>query len=231
MKKRNVAKLLAMAVMLVCLTQTSMATPVPIAVGDRILFDYGAIYTGTTDGLGRTWNSGLTPTAGTTFSNLYNTAGVQTDVDIWWSWATTGWSSGDSSLTASNLTDYPDFAFKDRYGNDPTHPGTCVLQGLNKNLTYDITIYGSRGVTANDRIMQVTIGGVSQSYNGGGTAGEGLVTFTGLSPSVTGEITIDFACTANYGYLSVIDVTVVPEPAMMSLLGLGGLALLARRRK
>ena len=146
---------------------------------------------------------------------------------VWWGWSNS-WAGGDSTLAAS-ATDYPSFAYNDRYQNTPTTPGMCELQGLNKALTYDITVYGSRGVVSNDRVMEVTIGGVSQSYNGGGTAGEGSVTFKGVAASDSGVIRIDFVCTQNYGYLNVIDVTVVPEPGTMVLAGTGCITLLIKR--
>ncbi|NLW85989.1 MAG: hypothetical protein GXY38_03865 [Planctomycetes bacterium] len=71
---------------------------------------------------------------------------------VWWGWSNS-WAGGDSTLAAS-ATDYPSFAYNDRHQNTPTTPGMCELQGLNKALTYDITVYGSRGVVSNDRVRK-----------------------------------------------------------------------------
>lgn len=79
----------------------AMVLPVsaaPFEANDRILMDF---YTNATyhdalmpqdcsDDLGRIWNAGLTASTNNQFSNLKNTAGVETDVSITWVTGMTG---------------------------------------------------------------------------------------------------------------------------------------------
>ena len=60
-----------------------------------------------------------------------------------------------------------------------------------------------------------------------------LASLAGLVPSAAGELTLSLARSAgDFGYIGGLQITsnVVPEPASLGLLGLGGLALLRRRR-
>jgi hypothetical protein len=142
-----------------------------------------------------------------TIPKLKNTEGVLTDVDIYWS-GTTTFSSMTCSLTASSLTDYPDFAIQDGWGTTSSSGQKCTIQHLDPELTYDITFYGAFKTDKN-YVMEVTINGESKSYNAGGSAGEGLVTFEGVRPNENGKIDVSFACMSNNGYLNVIDMTAV----------------------
>jgi hypothetical protein len=82
MLTRTVTGMVAAGVAMVCFLQASLARP--IQAGDRLLLDFGYNYVGTVDGSGRTWNSNLKPTPGTTTSNLLTAEGVATNVAIWW---------------------------------------------------------------------------------------------------------------------------------------------------
>ena len=193
--------------------KSAVYTAVPELAGYRILMDFSDHFTGTTDGSGWVWNKGLNhgiyriATPGI-IQNLKNTAGTFTQVGF----RTPNWfeTSNAMGLATSALSNYPDFATKDSVFLDPRYDPTaqCVFDGLDTNLTYNLTFYGSRGVTADPRVLQVTIDGVSQSYDAGGSAGEGLVTFTGISPNESGEIVIDFS-TPNLGYLGVIELAAI----------------------
>ncbi|NLW86643.1 MAG: PEP-CTERM sorting domain-containing protein [Planctomycetes bacterium] len=111
---------------------------------------------------------------------------------------------------------------------------TLTIQHLDKSLTYNLTLYGSYGVSANDYLTEVTINDDAsgkQSYNAGGAAGEGSVTFTNVAPDINGKIKIVLRAThaTNRGYNNVLDIQAVPEPGTSALLGLAGLAALRRR--
>jgi len=192
--------------------KSAVYTGKPISAGDRILIDFYDQFTGTVDESGWFWNKGLnhgayfSSTPGT-IQNLKNIVGVSTQVGF----RTPNWfeTANAMGLATSALTDYPGFATKDSVVLNPSFDPTaqCIFNGLDTSLTYDLTFYGSRGVTADPRVLQVTIDGVSQSYDAGGTVGEGLVTFSGISPNESGEIVIDFS-TPNLGYLGVIELAV-----------------------
>lgn len=217
----------------------SIASAAPLQAGDRLLVDWCAVYTGenNVDSLGRTWNS-LIPQPGKTTAKLSDTAGNLTDHDIYASssvgYSQTGASFPPSTLAASSLNDYPDFAFKDGIQNAASHPMTLTIQHLDTSLTYNLTFYGSYGVSANDYLTEVTINDDAsgkQSYNAGGAAGEGSVTFTNVAPDINGKIKIVLRAThaTNRGYNNVLDIQAVPEPGTSALLGLAGLAALRRR--
>lgn len=217
----------------------SIANAAPLQAGDRVLIDWCAVYTDgdNVDSLGRTWNS-LLPLAGKTTAKLTDTAGKVTDHDIYASssvgYSQTGASFPPSTLAASSLNDYPDFAFKDGIQNSASYPMTLTIQHLDKSLTYNLTFYGSYGVSANDYLTEVTINddaSAKQSYNAGGAAGEGFVTFTNVAPDINGKIKIVLKAThaTNRGYNNVLDIQAVPEPGASALLGIAGLAALRRR--
>lgn len=190
----------------------------PLEAGDRLLLDIGNYIGRPKDGLGRTWNCDIKPLPGATVTDLVTTESVATDIDIAWGWNNAFVSNASDLMpTTSVLTDYPDFAIRDAYYNTPTTPGTCWLQNLNPGYVYNVTVYGSRGMGV-DRIMEVTINGISQSYNAGGSLGEGAVTFTNLQPDGNNNIRIDFNCTASSGFINVIDVTVASKPEPESVI-------------
>jgi len=119
-------------------------------------------------------------------------------------------------------------------------PGTLTFSGLNDASTYDFYLLAA-GDT-NGQGSAITLGGTTQetavtdSTVADATAGENFVAFTGVT-SVGGEVvfTIDANTSGvapNFLFLSGGQVVeIVPEPASFALLGLGGIAVLARRRK
>ena len=225
----------------------AMVLPVsaaPLEAGDRILMDF---YTNDTfhnslmpqdcsDDLGRIWNAGLTASTNNQFSNLKNTAGVETDVSITWVAGMTGINGHgagrwNTPLRLSELVDYPEWVTCDSVSISTGNTAQSVIAGLDAEITYNITFYGSRNVLPSDRPLTVTIGEQSLTYFSAGEAGEGMVTFTNVAPDANGTITVQYHTPEDYGYLGAIDITAVPEPATMSLVG-GALAcLFARRRR
>ena len=124
----------------------------------------------------------------------------------------------------------------DWYGQ--TQPTVGVrLTGLDPGLTYDFTIGTSRLGASDNREAQYDITGLNSGtayLDPVGNSSE-VVTILGISPTPTGEITID-ACpgpnnnnSLGFYYLGAIKMDVVPEPTTLSLLLLGGLAVLRRR--
>lgn len=231
-------KLLLLSVVLVCVM--AMHAQAAFVKGDRILVDICKTYTGDTDSSGRQWNRIDNVGVGGTAAvySLVNTANEGTSVDIIFTAGTGGTAKANNyGPDTSSLTDYPDFATKDgQYLTSDVSTSTCEFKDLDISLTYDLTVWGARGVLdpISDRFMQVTIGGVSKSYNASGTIGEGLVTFTGLSPDATGRIVIELIALtdgAGSSYVNTFDITAVPEPATLSLLAAGGLGVVLCRKR
>jgi len=157
------------------------------------------------------------------------TTNVVTDVELWQHHF---WSTNASGSLSSAL--YPETAQRDSWvvWDDLTEPG-WIGHVILKNLpgsAYDVTLFGSRSTGLNNRLARFTIGGVDQVLDCQANTDK-VVTFTGIVP-VNGEIdvTVQSHLDVGYGYLGVVDLLEVPEPATLSLLVLGGLAMLRRRR-
>lgn len=100
---------------------------------------------------------------------------------------------------------------------------------------YNVTIYGDSDVTS--RTMNYTIAGSTKTiidsgtFSGTFTEGSNFVTFTGLTSS-NFTITGNDADTAGRSAINGLVITAIPEPSSTALLlGLGGLALILRRRR
>jgi hypothetical protein len=136
---------------------------------------------------------------------------------------------------------------------------TFTLSGLDDNKTYDFTFFGSRwgtdaryteytagGTTAGSRLqttgvnigVEAGVGGTDDpnEYNGNDS---NFITISGISPT-SGSIVVSFKGfnaaedgADTFGYLNTMQVTVIPEPSTLFLVGLTGLAglFVLRRRK
>ena len=130
---------------------------------------------------------------------------------------------------------------------------TFTFSGLDANLLYDVALYGDRNLTT-DGAERFTLGGADSATNSSSTGivGPGefitdmetrpnaatgnVVHWTAIDPGADGIITIDIDPEfnnnlSNIAYLSAVRLEATPEPATMSLLVLGGLAMLRRRRR
>jgi len=102
---------------------------------------------------------------------------------------------------------------------------------------YEVTVYyaGQEDYAGYDAANSVTVGGISETITltqdiaGDGTGFWSAIGATYLFTSDTLTIT-DTATTFKSG-ISAIQITTVPEPSSTALLGLGGLALILRRRR
>ena len=102
---------------------------------------------------------------------------------------------------------------------------------------YEVTVYyaGEEDYAGYDAANSVTVGGISETLTltqdiaGDGTGFWSAIVETYLFTSDTLTIT-DTATTFRSG-ISAIQITTVPEPSSTALLGLGGLALILRRRR
>lgn len=132
---------------------------------------------------------------------------------------------------------------------------TVTITGLNPALDYDFQLFGTRE-TANGTDTRWTrysitgdagsqIAWLQTSGAGSGSAAkpngndDTFATFSGISPTAGGTITLTFTgfttengATGTFGYLGAMSITAVPEPSTALLAGsMLGFALLRRRRQ
>lgn len=114
---------------------------------------------------------------------------------------------------------------------------------LNPSLFYNISIFGARDA-AQTRITDYSVigsttvsGSLQTSGTGSGTGStynnDTVFSVSSMAPNGSGIITIEYSVdTGDFGYLNAMQISVVPEPATLSFLLLGGVLLrLFRRRK
>lgn len=121
------------------------------------------------------------------------------------------------------------------------HSGTITLSGLSSSTPYDLYIY-SQG-DSNNRITSLSVTGASVETGsnvntragaaGSFVAGDNYSVFS-ITPDANGVILIRFWGTGTdsrtEGDINGIQITAIPEPASLSLVALGGLVFLRRRR-
>lgn len=223
----------------------SLAALSPISA-QTILIDFGKTGTASTtspDVNGNYWNNVTSGTSGTSIANLTTTtngsSGIQLTITT--AFANTGPDAyatltGESSLGALNIgTAISDFVYVS------TGSAVITFSNLDSSKTYNFSLFGTRDTTTVRNTTYVVTGTNSgtQTLQTSGTdlGGSGinyndstLALINGITPNASNEITLAVS-SAGLGYLNALQISVVPEPAAMALLALGGTALLIARRR
>lgn len=140
-------------------------------------------------------------------------------------------------------TPYSDLSFNDGIFTSPGNAFTITISGLSDALTYDISAIGRIGrldgntfsLTAGDNavsdsdtygnIANVAGGSINPLSVSGATSTGGVLTITFDDPTDAEWYGV------NALHVTAVSAAAVPEPSSTALLGLGGLALILRRRK
>jgi hypothetical protein len=229
------------------------------AAADMILVDFGndssfrgANQTGL-DANGNTWNSVW---SGAFYSGLLNTAGDATTINFGFSSeAGTDSFNGPAGVTTEPITqtqidsvdiDAPALGLlggSRAAAFDFYVSSTFQIQNLDPLLTYNLTFFGShkfntdnstRYTVYTDNTFSVPllfadlVVGVGNAHNRDTT-----VTLAGISPQIGNTLYVGFDGSdgISSGYLNALQIEVVPEPTIFSMMLLGGLALRFIRRR
>jgi hypothetical protein len=195
-----------------------------------------------------TWNI-----SGTSSSNLVDSSGVGT--------TTVGFSTSHGSLGGNGSFGPDELTNKGRYGaNDSTTIGYHTISGLVDGQAYELLFYHAQNHTNEIEIANgvvtpelslgagdVISGGVApEDFTGSTTtagstvyvdgfdttngAGSTFYYYSSITADSSGEIVIT-TDGGGYEIVTGFQIRTVPEPSSTALLGLGGLALLLRRRR
>lgn len=219
--------------------------------------------TGVADSFGHYWNNAWTNTAGAggpvppdPLVNLVSSTNVETGIDLIFS---TGWESNgfnNGGLLSPNSALLGDFASKNATGdyffiNKPFTAGqtgiaTMTFFGLDPSLVYDFKIFATRETTevrrtlysiddingTHEFLLQTSGAGIGAGgYNGNNNT---FATFSGIVPDELGSITLTVKVdTSDFAYIGALQLTAVPEPSTVMLLGAAGVfgLIIFRRRR
>ncbi|MCC6240230.1 MAG: PEP-CTERM sorting domain-containing protein [Phycisphaerales bacterium] len=228
------------------------------ASGATVLIDFSddQNYTGT-DSWGRSWNNvnhynSAGPVNG---MGLKDTTGSSTGIDLFISNDASvtdkvgfsgrnidGATSPDGQAAARG---YPVSATRDSlFGSTAQFGGLTVesvrltLKGLDSSQAYDLYFFASRMGVSDNRETEYEVAGATttSAYLNAANNSGNITSLTNFFSDANGEITIKIDPGPNntngsgFYYLGVMELVAVPEPVSLSLLSLGGLALLSRRR-
>lgn len=214
----------------------SIGSHAAIVVGDSVGVDFS-----NNAGTAPNWNTINNPGNGVTPLITDVTAlngSTLTDVDF--SFDFTSATNGENTATISGATvGFPDSVLNDVFfQSTSSEQWVLTFTGLDDNLLYDLSLgsYWPAGTAAQD--LNRSTGwqvGSQQLVTDAVDVDDSFVTFSDLSPTNGQIIITTFTVAGNNVHsisgLSLTAVDVVPEPSSAALLGLGGLALIVRRRR
>jgi len=212
----------------------STAHAATIAFGDSIFVDFGhTASTGNENTISSSLGA-LSIADAIRFSDGATTgvgiAVALSDASLSYTEANTLAGTGPNALNTTDASVYSDALGRNNGGSLTM---SITFTGLSDSLTYDLT----GGISSTEATGKYETGWTIENQAAltyqlsDATASGGYISFTELTSSAgTLTITLDRNSTAHMG-VSQLQFTAVPEPSSAALLGLGGLALMLRRKR
>ena len=210
----------------------STAHAATIAFGDSIFVDFGDDFSSGNENNISSSLGALSIADAIRFSDGAMTGvgiAVAMSPDNGWTEANTIAGTSPNALNTTDSSVYGDALGR----NNGNQLMSITFTGLNDALTYDLT----GGISSTEATGKYETGWTIENQAAltyqlsDATASGGYISFTELTSSAgTLTITLDRNSTAHMG-VSQLQLTAVPEPSSTALLGLGGLALMLRRKR
>ncbi len=172
-----------------------------------------------------------------------NPTGIGLSVsDSFWPGSNTGGTTtptGDAAGLPVNAVSDNLFGSLIDFGGFTEPTGGVTFSGMDPNLSYNFSFFASRMNVSDNREALYSLAGATNdsttldAANNTGT----LAHIMGISPDANGDITLSVTAgpnnTSSFGfyYLGYVQITVVPAPASLGLVGMGSLVALRRRRR
>lgn len=218
-----------MKLVTICAAILAMAAT---SVAQTILVDHGTA--AATPTLGGTWNSVNFAQSG---ASLVDTSGAPTGVTITYAgdWLDTSvdqgpWPAGDTSWVDADAT--ADYVFT-------VDGGTVTFSGLIPGAPYNFQHVAARSLGA-DRIADYMVNGMFADSTpngddfaslGDGWNGGNILVWNSVAADPAGQITLSVTDVQSFGYVNASRLSLIPEPATASLVGISLLALGGLRRR
>ena len=225
------------------LSQTKDPTASALHQGERVLLDFGAsrpTYNTTNrsydpDSHGLYWNStsaDQVTTPGTAIAFAHTDTGHLTGVIV--DVADTFRVATSSGVPGSPLFD--NGIGTDGWLTNLNAVGTILIRGLTPGGNYALEIFASHNTDdgGRGRMTRYQVDGLFQDLEGYNNL-DNLAKFESVQADSRGWIELDVmptpGSTSRYGLINTLAITAIPEPSLLTLLGVGGAVLLSARRR
>ena len=164
-----------------------------------------------------------------------------TVTDTFWPGSNTGGTTaptGDAAGLPINAVSDNLFGSLVDFGGFTEPTGGVTFSGMDPSLTYNFSFFASRMNVSDNREALYSLAGATSDFTTLDAANNtsNLAHIMGISPDANGNIVLSVTAGPNntnssgFYYLGYVEITVVPAPASLGLVGLGSIAALRRRR-
>ena len=221
-----------------CLSSSASAATVVVGTKIGIAPESAAPNATPTDTVGNDWNDLAAGSTNNTIHDLDKATLTGVSVQFAGGGINTAGENNWIGLSTNTSTFNAPAEFVDSVTTDLWfNPATITITGLDTGLTYNLYSVSQGGGSGFDSredthsVMGDVSYGSSTVNRGDARTTGAFHTFLGVSPDVSGTIVFTTSGVGNNPAFNGLLIEAVPEPSSTALLGLGGLALILRRRK